>query len=108
MAMIARPAVSVLRIRAPRPTTCQPWARAASTSRRSSPPSGPTSTTTRRGRLAGHALPAPEPRDGLTVGEPYNGPRRDRGDDPRDAELCRRAYDRLQLVALGKALHQRD
>src|SRR5262249_26371673 len=51
IAISAGPAVSVFRIRAPRPATCQPLARAASTSRRSSPPSGPTSSATRRGGL---------------------------------------------------------
>src|SRR5438094_94456 len=49
MATIAGPAVSVRTIRGPIDVTTNWWARAASTSRAASPPSGPTITATERG-----------------------------------------------------------
>src|SRR5439155_566924 len=64
MARTAGPAVSVLSIRAPTPTTLKPWASAVSTSGRDNPPSGPTRRCTRAptgrvgGRLAASVVPS--------------------------------------------------
>src|SRR5262249_46768705 len=73
-AMIAGPAVSVLRMRGPTPTMVQPRACALSTSSRLSPPSGPTRSRMRApagrpgGRLA--ASVRPEDRSGPAPGAP--------------------------------------
>jgi len=58
--MIAGPAVSVRRMRGPAPTTVHPRSRAASTSCRESPPSGPTSRCTRASLPRDRRRPFPE------------------------------------------------